>query len=225
MGDSSIPADGDYSAETAGDDLKGVMDFLKINQTYIFGHDKGTGLAIALAAKYGSLCKRVGVSEYPLPGFGYEHFQEASPSWSLYSNWQLAFFSVPDAAEYFITGKVKEMLSWYFFHASYSGTGIISEDTLNRYTSQLSKPGFLRAGLQYFSVIGIDATFFNNTVRSHPLAQPTLYLGGEASLAPASAIQPFWGPVASNLTIDVVPKAGHWIGRFERLLNLSQDAN
>ena len=215
MGDSSIPADGDYSAETAGDDLKGVLDFLKINQTYIFGHDKSTGLTAALAAKYRSLVKRVGVSEYPLPGFGYEEDSDPSPTWSLYSNWQLAFFSVPDAAEYFITGKVKEMLSWYFFHSSYSGTDAVSEDSLNRYTTQLSKPGFLRSGLQYFSFTYVDATFFNKTIRPEPLAQPTLFLGGEASLAPASAVRPLWSPVASNLTIDVVPKAGHCIGRFQ----------
>ena len=222
MGDSSIPADGDYSAETAGDDLKAVLDFLKINQTYIFGHDKGTGLTTALAAKYRSLVKRVGVSEYPLPGFGYEEDSDPSPTWSLYSNWQLAFFSVPGAAEYFITGRVKEMLSWYFFHASYSGTEAVSEDSLNRYTTQLSKPGFLRSGLQYFSFTDVDGTFFDTTLRPSPLTQPALFLGGEASFAPASIVSPLWSPAASNLTIDVVPKAGNWIGRLQRLLVFGQ---
>lgn len=39
MGSSSIPRDGDYSAETVSTDLQGVLDFLKINQTYVFSRE------------------------------------------------------------------------------------------------------------------------------------------------------------------------------------------
>ena len=214
MGDSSIPANNDYTAETVADDVKGILDFLNINQTYLFSHDKGSGIAAALTAKYRSIIKRTGFSEYVLPGFGYEQFQDPTPTWSLYSNWQLAFFSVPDAAQYFIQGREREMLSWYFFHASYSGTAAISEDDLNQYTDQISKPGFLRSGFGYFasSVVALDAAFFDSTLRSRPLSQPALVLGGEASFAPASLLQRLWGPTGTNVTAEVVPKAGHWIG-------------
>lgn len=96
MGDSSVPANYDYSAETVADDVKGVLDSLNINETYVFGHDKGTGVTAALTAKYRSLVKRVGFAEYVLPGYEYEAFFGPSPTWKLYSNWQLAFFSIQD---------------------------------------------------------------------------------------------------------------------------------
>jgi len=215
-GDSSIPANGDYSAETVAEDLKGILDFLNITQAYVFSHDKGAGLAAALAVKYRTLVKRVGFSEYLLPGYGYERFSAPMPNWDVYANWQLAFFSVPDVAEYFISGKEREMLAWYFFHASYSGMEAISHEHLDRYTTSISKPGFLRACFGYFAsaTVAADNRFFNATLRPNPLTQPVLTLGGEASAAPVSFLEQLWGPVGTDVIYDVVPKAGHWIGRM-----------
>ena len=213
---STIPRDGDYTSETVSEDLKGVLDFLNITQAYVFGHDKGCGPVAALTAKYSSLVKRVGFSEYLLPGFGYESAWDPAPAWDLYQNWQLAFFSVPDAAQYFIQGREKEMLAWYFFHASYSGNSAISTDHLDRYTREISKPGFLRSGFEYFATNTVtkDAVFFNSTIRTSPLKQPMLVLGGEASLAPVAFEKTLWGHVGNQITYDLIPKAGHWIGKI-----------
>ncbi|KAI8950720.1 Alpha/Beta hydrolase protein [Xylaria longipes] len=95
-GASSIPPDGNYSATASAGDLKGVLDFLNITSTYVFAHDKGVGMAAALAA-----------------------------------------------------GK---------------------------------------------------------------LGMPVLALGGEASSGIPSALRQSYDPVAKDLEIDVIPKAGHWIG-------------
>ena len=105
------------------------------------------------------------------------------------------------------------MLAWYFFHSSYSANDVISEDYINRYTTTISKVGFLRAMFGYFSVetVTSDAEFFNSTFSQQKLGMPVLALGGEASLAPASVSQQLFDPVASDLQVDVVPKAGHWI--------------
>ena len=215
MGQSTIPASGDYTSSTAAEDLKGVLDFLSINQTYIVAHDKGNGQTAALNAKYRSLIKRAVYSEYALPGFGYEDaVSREFGVTGLYQNWQLAFFSVPDAAQYFIQGREKEMLAWYFWHSSYSGNSAISQDYLDRYTREISKPGFLRAGLQYFATTKQDAEFFNSTLRGNPWHNPSLFLGGESDIASVSVLQMLWGPVASNASYDIVPKAGHWLGMF-----------
>lgn len=203
----------DFTASTTAEDLKGVLDFLHINETFLVAHDKGNGQATALAAKYSSMVKRAVFMEYVLPGFGYENsFSPDLGPLSLYQNWQLAFFSVPDAAEYFIRGREREMLAWYFWHASYSGNAAISEDHLDRYTREISKAGFLRSGLEYFANFDADAEFFNKTLRSQPLQQPALVMGGEASFAPVSALRTAWGPALRQATYDVVPKAGHWLG-------------
>ena len=213
MGASTLPTDGDYTASTSADDMKAIADFLNINETYVFSHDKGAGIAAAFAIKYPDLVKRVGLSEYGLPGFGYEQFWSPSPDWTLYSNWQLAFFSVPKAAEFFISGKEKEMLAWYFWHASYQGDEAIPESHLERYATQLRKPGFLESMLQVFSTktVAADAEFFTEALTSQPLQQPALGMGGEASFGSISLIQQLFNPVATNLQSVLISKAGHWI--------------
>ena len=158
MGQSTIPSSYDFTSATASEDLKGVLDFLNITQIYLVAHDKGSGQAAALNAKYRSLVKRAVYIEYALPRVGYEEI--VSPELGvtgLYQNWQLAFFSVPDAAQYFIQGREQQMLAWYFWHSSYSGNSAISQDYLDRITREISKPGYLRSGLEYFNTTESDA--------------------------------------------------------------------
>jgi hypothetical protein len=42
---------------------------------------------------------------------------------------------------------------------------------------------------------------------------PVLALGGEASLGPLTKM--VFENVTTDLEVDVVPKAGHWIGEFD----------
>lgn len=214
-GDSSIPPDGNYSATASARDLKGVLDFLNVTEAYVFAHDKGVGMATALAIQHPSLVKRLAVAEYPLPGFGYESSSNPAPYWDLYQNWQLAFFQVPDLAEFLMSGKEKQFLEWYFYHGSYSGPASFSEDTVNRYTSSISKPGFLKAMLGPFSSATVyqDSLFFKSKL-NESLTVPLLGLGGEASLGIPAILRSSFEPISSDLQLDVIPKAGHWIGKF-----------
>lgn len=215
-GDSSIPPDGNYSAAASAADLKGILDFLNISSTYVFSHDKGVGMAVALAAQYPGLVKMLGLSEYILPGFGYEGASTPAPFWDLYQNPQLAFFQIPDFAEFLMSGRERQFLLWYFYHGSYSGPTAFSEDTVTRYASSIQKPGFLRAMYGPFATASVsaDAEFFNRTVGKSPLSMPVLATGGEASFGLESILRQSFGPVASDLEVDVIPKAGHWVGKF-----------
>lgn len=212
---STIPRYNDHTAETLAEDLKGVLDFLKISKAYVFSHDQGGAPAAALSIKYPSLVQRVGISEFPLPGFGFETVWVPQANWDLYRQWQAAFLSVPEAAQHSIQGREREYLAWYFFHASYSGNSVISNDHLDRYAREISKPGFPRSGLEYYGVdtISKDAIFFKAALGSNPLTQPVLILGGEASFAPVALQQRFLAAIGKDMAYDVVPKAGHWIGK------------
>lgn len=215
MGNSLLPPDRLYTSEAMAEDLYGLLKFLNINQILILSHDKGCGPAAALAILHPELVKGIIFSEYGLPGFGYEQAWNPTHGWDLFQNWQLAFFSVPEAAEFFIRGREKEMLSWYFFHASYSGNEAINDEILTRYANSISKPGFLRSMLEPFAAYTVraDNEFFTRTLGEKKIAAPTLVLGGEASLAPTALLEMFWGGVSSSLTAEIVPKAGHWIGQ------------
>ncbi|KAL1800767.1 hypothetical protein ACET3X_001109 [Alternaria dauci] len=209
-GDSSLPFSKNYTAAAAGTDLKAILDYLNITSTYVFAHDKGVGLATSLAIEHPSVVEAIILAEYALPGYGYPTQVTSS---SLYQNWQLAFFSVPDAAEFFIRGREKEMLSWYFFHASYSGTAAVSEDHLQRYTNEIAKPGFLRSGMEYFAAAWDDEAYFTSVFGSGKrLQMPMLVLGGEASFSPVSLLEEVWTQISDDFVAEAIPKAGHWIG-------------
>jgi pimeloyl-ACP methyl ester carboxylesterase len=214
-GNSGLSLTNNYTAAAGGADLKAILDYLNITRTFVFAHDKGVGLASSLAAEHPDVIERIILAEYLLPGFGYST-NVTSPD--PYRNWQLAFFAVPDVAEFFISGRVREMLSWYFFHSSYSGTSALSEDHLSRYTDAISKPGFLRSGLEYFAAVWQDAAYFTSAfANGNKLKMPMLALGGEASLAPVAVLKQVWSGVSDNFVAEVVPKAGHWIGKSSHL--------
>jgi pimeloyl-ACP methyl ester carboxylesterase len=209
-GDSSLSKTSNYTAAAGGADLKAILDFLNITTSYVFAYDKGVGLATSLAIEDPDLVDRLIIAEYPFPGYGYST-DVTSPD--LYQNWHLGFFAVPDAAEFFINDRVKEMLSWYFFHASYSGTQSISQDHLNRYTSEISKLGFLRSVLSYFAAVWEDEQYFTRHFGNgtNKLQMPVLALGGEASFAPTDLLRFAFTPVVEILDVDLIPKTGHWI--------------
>lgn len=208
MGESSLAHSGNYTAAAGGQDHLALLNFLNISRTYLLAHDKGVGLATSLALEHPDRIAKYALVEYVLPGYGYP---TSVTSTDPYMNWQLAFFAVPDAAQYFIQGREKEMLAWYFWHASYSGNSKISDELLNVYTRAISKPGFLRAGLSYFGAAFEDERYFTSKVNGSKLKIPVLAMGGEASFAPESALRSAFEPVADDLTTYIIPKAGHWI--------------
>ncbi|KAK6450117.1 hypothetical protein FP744_10006367 [Trichoderma asperellum] len=213
-GDSSIPPNEDYTCETVAGDLKGVLDFLNITSAYVFAHDSGVGMATALAIQHPSMVKRLAIAEYLFPGFGYEQAAAPGPYMDLYGNPQLSAFTIPDFAEFLVTGKEKQLLQWYFYKGSYSGGTSFSEETLNRYTSSISKPGFLRSMLGVYSAATVhaDSQFFRSHLGPSPLNIPVLAIGGEASNGNEDIMRVLYSRVSTDLSTAVVPKAGHWLG-------------
>ena len=121
MGESSLANNDNYTAAAGAEDHIALLNFLNIDQAYVFAHDKGVGLAASLALEHPDRIAKLVLAEYVLPGYGYP---TSVTSTNPYYNWQLAFFAVPDAAQYFIQGREREMLAWYFWHASYSGNSV-----------------------------------------------------------------------------------------------------
>ncbi|KAK1252158.1 hypothetical protein MKX08_003345 [Trichoderma sp. CBMAI-0020] len=130
-------------------------------------------------------------------------------NWDTYSLYPLAAWAVPDAAERFQSGREREAVLSFFFHASYTGLSGFPLDVIDRVVDDLRKLGGLRAMFGAFDarIMGKDAAFFN-VLNKKPLDLPFLALAGEASLA--SVLKPVWGPIGKNTTLDIVPQAGHF---------------
>ncbi|KAH6957294.1 Alpha/Beta hydrolase protein [Fusarium avenaceum] len=213
MGDSMLALDNDYSAEAIARDVKGILEYLRINPTYVFAHGKGCGPAITLATQHPGLVKGIGLGEYTLTGFGYEQTWSSTYEWNINSNWQYAMFSVPELATTSLTGREKELLTWYFFHASYPGANVIPEDVLNQYVTSIRKPSFLTAVLSPFAAytVNADLTIFNKTLHGKPLDIPALVLGhwfaDENPLWVANKIKSFLGELRQDVNTPVVDLA------------------
>ncbi len=206
-GASTIARSG-YDKMTMARDVHTLLAQLELGPINLAGYDLGAGVACAFGQQFPDEVGRLAVMEFALAGFGFEEQMTPQPDWSLSSNWHLALFSVPEAAEWLCRGRERELLSWFFWHLSYAG-GPVSAIHFEEYVRQVSKPGGLRAGIEYYAAVWRDAQD-NAGMKDRPLAMPALALGGEASSGPALDL--IWSKVLSNLRTDVIPKAGHWLG-------------
>ncbi|KAF7191487.1 Soluble epoxide hydrolase [Pseudocercospora fuligena] len=207
-GDSSLSISENYTAPAAASDHLAILNFLNISKAHVVSHDKGGGIATSLAFEHPERVDKLVIIEYALPGGGF--YTTCATSDQLYRDWQLAFFAVPDAASYFIQGREKEMLTWYFYHGSYSGNSVFSQELLETYTRAIAKPGFLRAGLKYFGAAFWEEKEYWPKLKEKKLEMPVLALGGEASFG--FAMGEAWRDYVENLEVDVIPKSGHWMG-------------
>lgn len=71
MGESSLAANDNYTAVAGGEDHIALLNFLNINQAYVFAHDKGVGVAASLALEHPDRIAKLVLAEYVLPGYGY----------------------------------------------------------------------------------------------------------------------------------------------------------
>ncbi len=205
-GHSSIPRSG-YDKRTMAWDVGAILDALDIHRANIVGYDLGAGVAFSFAAQSRDRAMRLVVIEFGLPGFGYETVMKATPDWHNGSNWHLAFFTVPDVAEFAFQGKERELLHWFFWHLAHDPSAI-HPDHIEAYVQQISKPGALRAGIEYYAAVWQDAED-NKHLAETPLDIPILAIGGAASSG--SHVERLFQPVGTHVTGAVVPQAGHWI--------------
>ncbi|MGB3627363.1 MAG: alpha/beta hydrolase [Henriciella sp.] len=206
-GGSSIPRTG-YDKKTMAKDIAVVLDALEINETFVAGYDLGSGVAFSLAAQFRERVTRLAVMEFGLPGFGYETVMAPTPEWTNGANWHLGFFTVPDVAEMAFAGKERELLSWFFWHLSHNADAV-SADHFEAYVRSISRPGALRAGIEYYASVWQDAED-NKALAETPLSIPVLAIGGEVSSGPY--VEQLFRPVAEDVRGAVIPKAGHWLG-------------
>jgi pimeloyl-ACP methyl ester carboxylesterase len=158
MGNSALSLTSNYTAAAGGVGLAFIFSYLSITKTHVFAHDKGVELAASLAIEHPELVDSLVLAEYPLPGYGYS--TDAVHSRSPYANWHLAFFAIPDIAVALVRGREREMLSWAFWHASYAGTAAVPAGHLTHYSDEISKPGSLRSGFEYYASVWDDEAYF-----------------------------------------------------------------
>jgi pimeloyl-ACP methyl ester carboxylesterase len=199
MGLSSIPDSG-FDKKTQAGDIRGVLAALGIEHSVVIGHDIGTMVAFAYAARYPQLTDRLVVMDAPVPGITPWNEIVRSPML-----WHFDFGG-PDT-ERLVAGRERIYLD-RFWNEFAGDPGKVDEATRQHYAKLYARPGAMRAAFAQFRSIRQDAVDNEATMKSR-LKMPVLAIGGEKSFGNNEAI--VMRNAADKVTEVVIPGAGHWL--------------
>jgi pimeloyl-ACP methyl ester carboxylesterase len=199
MGLSAKPDNG-YDKWTQAADMRGVLEALGIEKAAVVGHDIGTMVAYAYAARYRGKTEKLVVMDAPVPGV---------PPWDDIVRNPLLWhfdFGGPDV-ERLVEGRERIYLDRFW--NEFAGTpSKIGEATRRHYAELYAQPGAMRAAFAQFRSIRKDAEDNRKAVATK-LSIPVLAVGGEKSFGATQAV--VMRNAAVNVTEVVIPGAGHWL--------------
>lgn len=199
MGLSSHP-EGGYDKRTQAADIRSVLTQLGIDHSAVVGHDIGTMVAYAYAARYPDKTDRLLVMDAPVPGI---------PPWDqivrLPALWHFDFGG-PDM-ERLVAGRERIYLD-RFWNEFAGDPSKVDEATRQHYAELYARPGAMHDAFAQFRAIRKDAED-NQSAMATKLTMPVLAIGGEKSFGANEAI--VMRNAATNVTELVVPHAGHWL--------------
>ena len=200
MGLSSHPAGG-YDKWTQAGDIRAVLDKLGIDRADIVGHDIGTMVAYAYAARYPDKTSRLVVMDSPVPGI---------PPWNqivrLPALWHFNFGG-PDA-ERLVAGRERTYLD-RFWNEFAGDPSKIDEATRRHYAAIYARPGAMHSAFAQFLAIDQKDEADNLKAMETKLTMPVLAIGAEKAFGANVAI--VMRNAATNVQEVIVPNAGHWL--------------
>ena len=199
MGLSSHPQGG-YDKKTQAADIRSVLTYLGLDRAAIVGHDIGTMVAYAYAARYPDKTEKLVVMDAPVPGI---------PPWDEIVRSPLLWhfdFGGPDM-ERLVAGRERIYLD-RFWNDFAGDPSKIDEATREHYARIYALPGAMRSAFAQFRSIRQDAKD-NEAAISTKLLMPVLAIGGGKSFGASEAA------VMRNAAVDVtelvIENAGHWL--------------
>lgn len=199
MGLSDKP-EGGYAKWNQAADMREVLQALGIGKAAVVGHDIGTMVAFAYAARYRELTERLVVMDAPVPGV---------PPWNdIVRDPRLWHFDFGGRdAERLVAGRERIYLDRFW--NDFAGTpSRIGEATRRHYAALYAQKGAMRAAFAQFNAIRGDAED-NAKAIGTKLAMPVLAIGGAKSFGAMEAV--VMRNAAADVTEVVVDDAGHWL--------------
>jgi len=200
MGMSSKAAAG-YDKRSQAGDIRAVVERLGQDRAAVVGHDIGTMVAYAYAARYPDKVTKLVVMDAPVPG--------VAPWDKIVLDPRLWHFNMggKDMAR-LIAGRERIYLDrfWNDFAAD---PARIDEPTRDYYSKLYAQPGAIEASFAQFNAIATKDVGDNRMAVKKKLKMPVLAIGGEKSFGGTMAT--VMRNAATNVQEAVVPGAGHWL--------------
>jgi pimeloyl-ACP methyl ester carboxylesterase len=199
MGHSSHPQEG-YDKRTQAADIRTILTSLGVDQATIVGHDIGTMVAYAYAARYPDKTQKLVVMDAPVPGI---------PPWETIVRNPLLWhfdFGGPDV-ERLVEGRERIYLD-RFWNEFAGDPAKIDAEAREHYARLYARPGAMHSAFAQFRSIRQDVED-NKVSMTTKLSMPVLAIGGEKSFGATEAV--VMRNAASDVTEVVIPDAGHWL--------------
>lgn len=198
-----------YDVPTLLRDIVGLIKGLGYEQAVIVGHDWGGALAWSFVLKYPHMTTHLVVCNAPHP----EAMQRELKTWKqLRKSWYIFALQVPWLPEYYL-GRLHAARIGQMIYGAAVQKAAFPSDVLERYRVAMSKPGALKASINYYR-----ATFrnpFNFLGSSKPsvpqITTPTLLIWGEQDVALDIALTKGLESWVPDILIKYVPDSGHWV--------------
>ncbi len=205
-GGSSRPPSG-YDKATLAGDMAGVLDGLGIDApAAVVGHDIGAMVAYAFARRFPGRTPRLAILDSVIPGTAM--FDEVSRDGSRV--WHFHFHQAPDLPEALTQGREALYLERYYHDMTFDASAIEAE-TFAHYVRHFSQPGGMRAGFELYRSFARDAADNRGWQEAQGrLSMPVLALAGAGGRY-ADRIGPMLDEVARDVSVTVIPEAGHWL--------------
>jgi pimeloyl-ACP methyl ester carboxylesterase len=201
MGLSAHPDSG-YTKKNQAVDIAGMMDALHVNKADLVTHDIGNMVGYALAVQFPQRVTRWVVIDAPLPGVGNWDKIILSPLL-----WHFNFRG-PDE-ERLVKGRERIYLDRFWNELS-ADPKLIDENTRQHYAALYARPHAMHDAFEQFGAFTQDAEDNKALLAKHgKITMPVLALGAEKSFGTGMADELRF--VASNVTVGIVPRSGHWI--------------
>jgi pimeloyl-ACP methyl ester carboxylesterase len=201
-GSSERPASG-YTKTNQADDMRGLLTALGLSgPSVVVGHDIGSMIAFAWAAKHPADVAALVLLDSYLPGLGLEEAMNVAEG----GMWHFGLFMTPAIPEMLFDGHELEFVTATFTALSTPST--FTDEELAFYARAYSGTDRLRGGFEQYRALLQDGKDNRALIEARPLTMPVLSIGGRDSTAgtTAEALRPY----ADNLTGAIAP-TGHFV--------------
>lgn len=203
-GDSARPDTG-YTKVEVAEDVRQLVTQLGFDHIDLVGMDIGAMVAYAYATSYAEQVRHLVLSESVLPGLGLEELMDVANG----GYWHFGFHMQVDVAAMLTAGKEEAYLAPGWSRSS-PGGGLTEADRAD-FLAHYRAPGGMRGGFQHYATLledGRTNRTRQHTDRTSTLPMPVLVLNGDQGL-PQTPLLHGVQQVASEVTADIVPHAGH----------------
>ncbi|SEP87833.1 alpha/beta fold hydrolase [Epilithonimonas lactis] len=201
---SSIPT-AEFDKATLAKDVHKLIQYLKLKNVIIIGHDIGGMVTYAYARLYPKEILGFAILDVPLPGLG---------TWDQLMTtehvWHFRLHDQKPLAEELVLGK-QDIYFRYFIRGHSASPDAVADTSINSYANSYSTYASLNAGFEWYRAFGEDVSF--NRSHKEKINVPLLLVGAEFSMKESltitkDSLQSFG---ITNIRTAVVDKAGHYI--------------